>query len=228
MLRKARDEPLRPGVIGIPADGTFSVYTQPLPQLGRTRQALDRPGQRPAIAGGHDQAGVAVAHEPPGGRSDRVAGDHGEPAVHRLVDHQPPRLAEARRGDRRHDQHVGVGVHLPQRLGLERAELADRFGVAPARRRSARPRGDRRAGGRPPAPARSPRAAWLSPTRRAAREAPSRGVGAPDEQEAHRRVPRPGRAARGSRDRRAPTRTRCPPPGAPRTRSRRRARARRR
>ena len=58
---------------------------------------LSAPRERAAVAGGHDEAVAPVAHEPSGGGADRVGGDHRQALVHRLVDHQPPRLAERAR-----------------------------------------------------------------------------------------------------------------------------------
>ena len=75
------------------------------------------PGQRARVAGGHHQPVAPVAHQSAGDGAHGVACDHGKRSVHRLVDHQPPGLAEGAGGDRRHHQNVGGGVEVAQSHG---------------------------------------------------------------------------------------------------------------
>ena len=62
-------------------------------------QARDRRRQRIGVAGGNDEAVASVSHEASGSCADGVAGDHGEAAIHGLVDDQPPGLEEGAGGD---------------------------------------------------------------------------------------------------------------------------------
>ena len=75
-------------------------------------QAPQRGGQRGRVAGRDDEPGLLVADEPAGGGPDRGGGDHGYSLVEGFVDHQPPRLEEVARGDRRYDDDVRAGVEV--------------------------------------------------------------------------------------------------------------------
>ena len=77
-------------------------------QLSATRLPAPR-ARRQAPRGRCARPGPA-----PGGGSDGVACDHGKSTVHGLVHHEPPRLAESARRNRRHHQNIGGGVEVAQ------------------------------------------------------------------------------------------------------------------
>ena len=103
----------------------------PRRSCGSRATCRSRPPAR-LVAGRHDQAVGAAAHQPTGGGADGIGRDHGKSLVHGLVDNQPPRLAKGSRRDRRHDEHVARRVHVAELLRGERAEAQGRC-VAGAR-----------------------------------------------------------------------------------------------
>ena len=70
--------------------------------------------QRVRVARRDDEPGALVLHEPAGGGSDGIGGDHGDSLVEGFVDDEPPRLEEVARGDRRYDHNVAARVEVAQ------------------------------------------------------------------------------------------------------------------
>ena len=103
-------------------------------QLVVGEQIDQRARQRALVAGRHDQAGLAVAHQPAGRGADRAAGDHRRRLHHRLVADQTPRLEEAARAQRRHDQRRRRRVGDRQQLALDPAGDAHAANGGRARR----------------------------------------------------------------------------------------------
>src|SRR5450759_4994041 len=111
-------EALGPGVVGVGAH----VFAPRLAHAGAQPPVLgepsERPSQRDAVSGGSDHAVAPVTHQAAGGGPDGVACDHGQSAVHGLVYHEPPWLAEGLRRNRWQHQNLSL-IHIsePTRLG---------------------------------------------------------------------------------------------------------------
>src|SRR5215207_9611248 len=114
--------PGRPVLVRVSfSDGLAARGAQPRAQLRVAAQPRQRGGERVVVAGGDDESRLLVADEPARGGSHGCACDHRHPLVERLVHHQPPRLEEVARGDRRHYDDVGAGVEAADALRRERA-----------------------------------------------------------------------------------------------------------
>ena len=93
-----------------------------------------------AVARGHHEAIVLVAHETSGGGAHRIGGDHGQSLVHRLIHDEPPGLAKRAGGDRGQHEDVGGGIH-PAQLGRRargQGRAAHRLLRPPRRRQGSR------------------------------------------------------------------------------------------
>src|SRR4051812_15214403 len=111
-----------PRLVGVRRHGPRPCLGKPLAQGRIVVQAPDRGGQGARVAGRDDEAGRAVADESARGGSDGIGGDDGAALVHGLVGDEPPRLHEARRGDRRYGHNAGAGIEVAQIPCIERTD----------------------------------------------------------------------------------------------------------
>ena len=144
----ARGASRRPGGVGVArGDRVAARGAEPRAQRRVVRAGgAARPASAAASPAGTTRPVSLVADEPAGGGADRGGGDHGHSLVEGFVDHQPPRLEEVARGDRRYDDDVRARVEVAHFRGRQR-----RRGRSRRRRRPGLGAGRRR-----PGPARPP------------------------------------------------------------------------
>src|SRR5271170_4778 len=92
-------EAIGPGVIGVCAYILCAGLAKLCSQLWLGGKSVDRLGERVALARWDDQAVVSVANQPARDGSYGVGSNHRQSLVHRLVDHETPRLTKRGCGD---------------------------------------------------------------------------------------------------------------------------------